>query len=68
MLATRTGYPAVPVAHNAGYYWTPGKFTISPGTVQLVVGPTLDPTNQRASALMAEAEQWIEGMMDELKP
>jgi len=63
MLATRTGYPVVPVAHNAGVYWGQGRFRITPGTVQVVVGPTLDPDGRRAGELIAEVEQWIEGAM-----
>jgi len=68
MLATRTGFPAVPVAHNAGYYWTPGRFSIQPGTVQIAIGPPIDPTDRRASEVMSEVEQWIEGTMHDLVP
>jgi len=68
MLAARSGYPAVPVAHNAGYFWTAGKFVIKPGTVQVVIGPTIDPSNRRAGEIMAEVEQCIEGAMSEIIP
>ena len=68
MLAARTGYPIVPVAHNAGLYWTPGQFTIKPGTVQVVIGPTLDPAGRRAGEINAEVERWIEGTMREITP
>lgn len=68
MLATRTGYPVVPVAHNAGLYWAQGQFRIKPGTVQLVIGPTLDPDGRRAGELITEVEQWIEGTMAEITP
>lgn len=68
MLASRTGYPAVPVAHNAGYFWTAGKFVIKPGTVQVVIGPTLDPTDRRAGEIMSDVEEWIEGAMREIIP
>jgi len=68
MLAARTGFPVVPVAHNAGLYWTPGKFRIKPGTIRVVIGPTLDPTGRKASEINAEVEQWIEGTMHEILP
>ncbi len=68
MLASRTGYPVVPVAHNAGLYWTPGRFTIQPGTVQTVIGPAMASTDRKASAIIAEVEQWIEGAMSEITP
>ncbi len=68
MLATRTGYPVVPMAHNAGWYWTPGRFTIAPGTVQAVIGPVLDPSGRKASELMGNVEEWIERTMHEIAP
>lgn len=68
VLAVRTGYPVVPVAHNAGLFWTPGRFRIRPGTVQVVVGPTLLPANRKASELSAEVERWIEGTMAQIAP
>jgi 1-acyl-sn-glycerol-3-phosphate acyltransferase len=68
MLATRTGFPVVPVAHNAGYYWTAGRFRIQPGTVQIVVGPLIDPNDRRAGDVMSEVEKWIEETMHEIAP
>lgn len=68
ILATRTGYPVVPVAHNAGVFWKPGRLRIRPGTVQLVIGPHLDPTDRKAGQLSAEVEQWIEGAMAAITP
>jgi 1-acyl-sn-glycerol-3-phosphate acyltransferase len=66
MLATRSGFPVVPVAHDAGRYWVPSRFAIRPGTVQVVVGPVLVPEGRRAGEITADVEQWIEGTMDEL--
>ena len=66
MLAARSGYPVVPVAHDAGRYWAPGRFTIRPGTVQVAVGPVITAEGRRAGEINAEAEAWIEGAMDEL--
>jgi len=68
VLAVRTGFPVVPVAHNAGLFWTPGRFRITPGTVQIVIGPTLEPAARKASELSAEVEQWIEGTMAQIAP
>lgn len=68
MLAARTGYPVVPVAHNAGLYWKPGRFRITPGTIAVVIGPVLDPTGSKAGDLNAAIEQWIEGTMHEIAP
>ncbi len=68
MLATRTGYPVLPVAHNAGMYWTPGRFTIRPGTVRAIIGPAMPTTDRKASEIIREVEQWIEGEMREITP
>lgn len=66
MLAARSGYPVVPVAHDAGRYWAPGRFTIRPGTVQVVIGPVIAAEGRRAGEINAETEAWIEGTMHEL--
>ncbi|MFT5232465.1 MAG: 1-acyl-sn-glycerol-3-phosphate acyltransferase [Candidatus Krumholzibacteriia bacterium] len=68
MLASRTGYPVVPVAHNAGYFWNPGRFCITPGTIRITIGPTLESQGRRAGEINAESEQWIERAMDEIVP
>jgi len=68
MLASRTGYPVVPVAHNAGYYWSPSRFRLMPGTIKIAVGPTIDSSDRRAGEINAEAEQWIERTMNEIIP
>src|SRR5579862_2919395 len=41
-LAEATGYPVIPVAHNAGYYWPKGKFIKNPGTIRIVIGPLIE--------------------------
>ena len=68
MLAARTGYPVVPVAHNAGLFWPGRGFPIKPGTVQLAVGPVLNTTDMKAGDINRYAEDWIEEKMEELTP
>ncbi len=63
VLAERTGYPVVPVAHNAGEYWPRRKFIKRPGTVQVRIGPPIETKNKTAQQIMSEAEQWIENEM-----
>ncbi len=41
MLAARSGYPVVPVAHNAGTFWSGSRFVIRPGTIRVVIGAPL---------------------------
>ena len=63
MLAARSGFPVVPVAHNAGEYWSSKGFVIKPGTVKVVVGPVLQPEGMKAGEVNEWTEQWIEGQM-----
>ena len=37
ILAAETGYPVVPVAHNAGSFWLRRGFLKKPGTVRVVI-------------------------------
>ncbi|NIR61499.1 MAG: 1-acyl-sn-glycerol-3-phosphate acyltransferase [Gammaproteobacteria bacterium] len=59
-LAERTGYPVVPIAHNAGTFWPRGSFLKYPGTVRVVIGPLIDPKGRSAEGINAEAKRWIE--------
>jgi 1-acyl-sn-glycerol-3-phosphate acyltransferase len=60
MLAQKTGYPVVPLAHNAGEFWPRRSFFKRPGTIQVVIGPVIDSRGRSASEINAAAEQWIE--------
>ena len=67
-LAIATGYPVVPVAHNAGELWPRNAFVKTPGTVTLSVGPAIDPAGKSVDALTREVESWIEGEMRVISP
>ncbi len=58
-LAEATGYPILPVAHNAGLYWPRGFFIKKPGTIQVAIGSPIKTTNKTAATLNQEAEHWI---------
>lgn len=60
MLAEKSGYPVVPVCHNAGEFWSKKSFIKYPGTITLVIGKPIDPHGKRASEINTEAEEWIE--------
>lgn len=59
-LASATGYPLVPVAHNAGYFWPRRKFIKKPGTVHVVIGKPIEPKDRTAEEILEEAKNWIE--------
>lgn len=67
VLAAATGYPVVPVAHNAGSFWPRRGFLKHPGTIRVVIGPAIDSRGKTAEEIRQLAEAWIETTMVELQ-
>jgi len=63
ILAAETGYPVVPVAHNAGSFWPRRGFRKRPGTIRVVIGPVIDSHGRSAEEIRRQAEEWIENTM-----
>jgi len=63
---TKSGYPVVPVAHNAGEFWPRGQFLKKPGTIQVVIGPQIPSNNRKPENILADAENWIESTMGKI--
>ena len=59
-LATHTGAPVVPVAHNAGRFWGKNALIKLPGTITVSIGAPIDPTGMEPGDLNARVESWIE--------
>lgn len=66
VLAAESGYPVVPVAHNAGHFWAKGQFLKRPGTIRMVIGPPIETKGKPAEQILAEAEEFIETQMSRL--
>lgn len=66
MLAQKTGYPVIPVAHNAGQYWPRYSFLKYPGTIKVKIGPVIESKGRKAADINAEAEAWITQAMKEM--
>lgn len=64
VLAEKSGYPVVPMAHNAGEYWARRSLVKWPGTIRVVIGPPIATEGRRAAEILADAEQWIESTME----
>ena len=62
-----TGVDRKPVAHNAGSFWLRRGFLKKPGTVRVVVGPTVDPRGKKPEEIIRQVEEWIEGRMPGLE-
>ena len=67
VLAAETGYPIVPVAHNAGSFWLRRGFLKRPGTVRVAIGPVIDPRGKKPEEIIKQVEEWIEKKMKELE-
>jgi len=67
ILAAETGYPIVPVAHNAGSFWARRAAIKYPGVIRVIIGPTIESQGKRPETLIKEVEAWIEGQMPRLE-
>jgi 1-acyl-sn-glycerol-3-phosphate acyltransferase len=59
MLAHKTGYPVIPIAHNAGDYWPRYSFFKYPGVIKVKIGPVIESKGRKAADINSEAENWI---------
>ncbi len=66
MLAHKTGFPVIPVAHNAGDFWPRYSFFKYPGVIKLKIGPVIETKGRKAADINAEAEAWIRQAMKEM--
>ena len=66
ILAAKTGFPVIPVAHNSGYYWPRNSLKKWPGTIKMVVGPAIDSKGKSATEITRQAEEWIESTVQQL--
>jgi 1-acyl-sn-glycerol-3-phosphate acyltransferase len=66
LLATRTGAPILPIAHNAGEFWPRYAFRKRAGCVKVVVGPLIRTEGRDAISVNQELERWIEDRMREI--
>jgi 1-acyl-sn-glycerol-3-phosphate acyltransferase len=63
LLATQTGAPVVPIAHNSGYFWPRRSVMKRAGTIRVVIGPPIDPRGLEPREINERAQQWIEGQI-----
>lgn len=66
ILAHKSGYPVLPVAHNAGEFWRKKQFVKTPGTIRVVFGPMIESKGKDAQTINSDAEAWIEGKSAEI--
>jgi len=64
LLAEKSGYPVIPIAHNAGEYWPRHSFIKWPGTIKVVIGPAIEPKGRSANEINEAVFDWIENAME----
>jgi 1-acyl-sn-glycerol-3-phosphate acyltransferase len=66
LLAERSGYPVVPIAHNAGVFWRRRGLRKYPGTIDVVIGEPFSTEGMSAAQINARVEEWIESTVQGL--
>jgi len=66
VLAAESGYPVIPVAHNAGEFWPRKGFVKRPGHIRVRIGPAIETMGKTPEAILEEARVWIETQMPEI--
>ncbi len=66
MLAEKSGVSIIPIAHNAGYFWPRNSISKKSGTIQMVIGPAIEPKGKTATEITNEVEKWIEDTANKL--
>ena len=59
MLAHKSGFPVIPVVHNAGDFWTRYSFFKYPGTIKVKIGAPIETKGRKVADINVEAEAWI---------
>ncbi len=67
LLAQKSGYAVVPVAHNAGEFWPRRAFLKKAGTIKVVIGPLIESEGRSAAEINRLAQQWIEKTMTRIE-
>ena len=66
VLAEKSGYPVIPLAHNAGEFWPRHSFIKWPGTISVVIGPAIDTKGRSADEINKDVSDWIENTMKQI--
>ena len=67
LLAQRSGYPVIPIAHNAGTFWPRNSFLKYPGTITVRIGPLIQTKGRQAQEINQEVAAWINATMREIE-
>jgi 1-acyl-sn-glycerol-3-phosphate acyltransferase len=66
ILAEKSGFPVIPIAHNAGYFWRRRDINKYSGVIDVVIGEPISASGRHAKEIIKDVENWIENQMDQL--
>ncbi len=66
LLASKSGYPIIPIAHNAGEFWPKHSFIKWPGEITVVIGSAIESEGRKAEEINIEVSNWIENTMERI--
>ncbi|MDD1611091.1 MAG: 1-acyl-sn-glycerol-3-phosphate acyltransferase [Methylococcaceae bacterium] len=66
MLAHKSGYPVIPVAHNAGDFWPRYSFFKYPGVIKVKIGPMIESKGRKAVEINNEAQNWVAQALNDM--
>lgn len=64
LLAQKSGYPVIPLAHNAGEFWPRNSFLKYPGVIKVKIGCAIETAGKKSKEINSEAEDWINNAME----
>jgi len=68
ILASHSGYPVLPVAHNAGTSWRRHAWIKQPGVITVSIGPIIETKGLKTDAINQLTQAWIEAEKRRLPP
>lgn len=66
VLAAESGFPVLPIAHNAGEFWARHSFLKRPGCITVRIGEMIPTKGRDASDIMQQTRDWIEAQMQDI--
>ncbi len=66
ILAQKSGFPVIPVVHNAGDFWSRYSFLKYAGTIKVKIGAPIETTGRKAPDINTEVETWIKQELEKM--
>lgn len=67
ILAEKTAYPILPIAHNSGHFWINNSFFKKPGTIKVSIGPIIETQGKSEKEILQTLESWLRAEVKRLE-